>query len=253
MAKTFPGRFDGKSILITGGSGGIGKATAARIVAEGGRVLVTGTNGEKLAAAASEIDGLHTLQNDAGDPAAVEALAAAARDRLGELDGVYLNAGFGIFAPHTEITAEQFDEQYRVNVRGVALHASALSPLIRDGGSLLITGSVAKWLGMDGGVLYNSTKGATRTMSRVLAKELAVRGVRVNEISPGPIETGFFDRVGMPDDEAEQMAEGITQMVPLGRFGTAEETAAVACFLLSDDASYVTGADYVVDGGMTMA
>lgn len=253
MARTFPGRFDGRSFVITGGSGGIGRATAGRIVAEGGRVLVTGTNADKLTAAAEAIPGLLTLQNDAADPAAADVLADAAKEAFGTLDGAFLNAGFGVMGPLAEVTAEDFDRQYAVNVRGVLLHAKALAPLVKDGGSLLVTGSVAKWLGMDGGVLYNSTKGATRTMSRVLAKELSGRGVRVNEISPGPIETGFFDRVGMPEDEAKQMEEGITSQVPLGRFGTAEETAAVACFLLSSDASYVTGADYVVDGGMTMA
>ena len=253
MTTTYSGRFADQSFLITGGSSGIGKATAARIVAEGGTVLATGTNEKKLDAAKSEIDGLHTLVNDASDPDAAAALADAAKSMLGEVDGVFLNAGFGIFSPHTEITAEQFDQQYHTNVRGVVLHARHLSPLVKEGGSLLITGSVAKWLGMEGGVIYNSTKGATRTISRVLAKELAGRNVRVNELSPGPIGTDFFDRVGMPDEEAEQMAEVITQMVPMGRFGTADEVAAVACFLLSRDASYVTGSDYVVDGGMTMA
>ena len=253
MSSVYAGRFANQSFLITGGSGGIGKATAARIVAEGGKVLVTGTNAHKLAAAASEIEGLHTLQNDAGDPAAVEALAAAAKEHLGSLDGVFLNAGYGVFQPHTEVTSEAFDQQYAVNVRGVALHAAALTPLLKGGGSVLITGSVAKWLGMEGGVLYNSTKGATRTISRVLAKELAGRNVRVNELSPGPIGTGFFDRMDLPQEEQDAMSEGITSMVPLARFGTPEEVAAVACFLLSQDASYVTGADYVVDGGMTMA
>ena len=252
MTQIYPNRFADQSFVITGGSGGIGKATASRIVAEGGRVLLTGTSDQKLEAAASEIPGAQVLKNDAGDPDAAEQLAEAAKAAFGTIDGLFLNAGFGIFTPHTELTAEQFDQQYQVNVRGVALHAAKLSPLLAEGGSMLITGSVAKWLGMEGGVIYNSTKGATRTISRVLAKELAGRNVRVNELSPGPIETGFFDRVGMEESDAEEMASGITQMVPMGRFGTAEEVAAVACFLLSRDASYVTGADYVVDGGMTM-
>ena len=252
MPSTYPGRFADQSFVITGGSSGIGRATAARIVAEGGRVLATGTNAGKLQAAAAEIDGLQTLVNDAADPGSAAQLAEAAKQHFGQLDGVFLNAGYGVFAPHTDITAEQFDQQYQVNVRGVALHAGALSPLVKEGGSILITGSVAKWLGMEGGVLYNSTKGATRTISRVLAKELAVRGVRVNELSPGPIGTDFFDRVGMPEEDAEQMAAGITQQVPMDRFGEPGEVAAVACFLLSRDASYVTGSDYVVDVGMTM-
>ncbi|MEM9701434.1 MAG: SDR family oxidoreductase [Planctomycetota bacterium] len=253
MSRTFPGRFDGQSFVITGGSGGIGRATAARIVAEGGRALVTGTNAEKLKAAAEAIPGLITLQNDAADPAAAHTLADKAKEAFGTLDGVFLNAGFGVMEPLSEVSAEDFDKQYAVNVRGVVLHAQALAPLLKEGGAVLITGSVAKWLGMEGGVLYNSTKGATRTVSRVLAKELSGRGIRVNEISPGPIGTDFFDRTGMPDDQKEQMTEQIKSQVPLGRFGEPEEVAAVACFLLSDDAAYVTGSDYVVDGGMTLA
>ena len=252
MARTFPGRFDGQNFVITGGSGGIGRATAARVVAEGGRVLVTGTNADKLAAAADAIPGLLTLQNDAADPAAAEELGAKAKEHFGTLHGALLNAGFGVMRPLGEVTAEDFDRQYAVNVRGVLLHAKALAPLIADGGSLVVTGSVAKWLGMEGGSLYNSTKGATRTISRVLAKELSGRGVRVNELSPGPIGTDFFGRTGMSPEEAAGTEEAMAGMVPLGRVGTPEEVAAVACFLLSDDAAYVTGSDYVVDGGMAM-
>ncbi|MFH5806019.1 SDR family oxidoreductase [Alienimonas sp. DA493] len=252
MSRTFPGRFEDQSFVVTGGSGGIGRATAARIVAEGGRVLVTGTNEEKLKAAAEAIPGLLTLRNDAADPDAAPALAEKARAEFGTLDGAFLNAGFGVMKPLAEVAADDFDRQYAVNVRGVVLHARALAPLVKQGGSLLVTGSVAKWLGMEGGVLYNSTKGATRTVSRVLAQELAPRGVRVNELSPGPIGTEFFDRTGMPDERQKEMVESIKSQVPLGRFGEPEEVAAVACFLLSDDASYVTGSDYVVDGGMTL-
>ncbi|NNJ27396.1 Glucose 1-dehydrogenase [Planctomycetes bacterium LzC2] len=153
MPRTFSGRFDGQSFVITGGSGGIGRATAARIVAEGGRVLVTGTNADKLKAAAEAIPGLLTLQNDAADPDAAADLAEKAKAEFGTLDGVYLNAGFGVMQPLAEVTAEDFDKQYAVNVRGVVLHAQALAPLVKQGGSLPITGSVAKWLGMEGGVL----------------------------------------------------------------------------------------------------
>ena len=243
-------RFENQSFVITGGSGGIGLATAKRIVAEGGRVLITGTNQSKLDSA-SDGQSIIGLKNDAGDHSSTQQLTEAAKSHFGQIDGVFLNAGFGIFAPHTDVTAEQYDQQYAVNVRGPILQAGALSPLVKDGGNLLLNTSVAQDLGMEGGVIYNSTKGALRTVVRVLAKELSPRKIRVNAVSPGPIGSDFFERTGIPQEQMEQMAAGIQAMVPLNRFGTVDEVAAVALFLMSDDASFVTGAEYVVDGGMT--
>ena len=149
------------------------------------------------------------------------------------------------------MTAEEFDREYAINVRGPLLHARALAPHLAEGGALLFNTSVARDLGMPGASIYASTKGAVRTLVRVLAAELAPAKVRVNAVSPGPIETSFFSRTGMAEEEIEGFAEQVLAGVPLGRFGEAREVAAVAAFLLSDDASYVTGAEYVVDGGMT--
>ena len=244
-------RFSKKSVLITGGSGGIGKTTALQIAEEGGQVLVTGTNQTKLDEVQSAHANIKAIKNDAGDPDAATSLAEIVKKHFGKLDAAFLNAGFGKFAPHTEVSAEAFDEQYQVNVRGPILHAKALSPLIKDGGNLLVTTSVATYFGMDGGILYNSTKGAMRTVVRVLAKEMAGRKIRVNAVAPGPIGTDFFDRTGMGDSEQEEMSDSLKKMIPLGRFGDPEEVAAVALFLMSDAASYVTAAEFVVDGGMT--
>ena len=181
------GRFTGKNVLITGGSSGIGKATAKRITAEGGRVLITGTNRDKLDGVKAKIPDLLTLVNDAGDPAAAERLGEIVKSEFGELDAAFLNAGYATFVPHTNVTANEFDRQYAVNVRGPTLHAKVISSLLQESGSIVINASVARNVGLPGGVIYNSTKGALRTVTRVLALELADRKIRVNAVSPGPI------------------------------------------------------------------
>lgn len=251
MSSTENKRFEDRNILITGGSGGIGRATAERIVAEGGRVLVTGTNKKKLAAVKDALPSIITLQNDAADPEAARQLGETIESAFGKLDAAFLNAGYAKFVSHADVTADEFDHQYAVNVRGPILHAKEISPFLRDGGSIVINASVARSVGLPGGVIYNSTKGAIRTVARVLALELADRNIRVNAVSPGPIGSDFFDRSGMPKEQLDQFVEEVLASVPLSRVGEPREVAAVATFLMSDDASYVTGSEYVVDGGMT--
>lgn len=245
-------RFAGKNVVITGGSSGIGLATARRIAAEGGRVLITGTNQRRLDEARSALpEGTVAIANDAGDPAAADALAAAVGESLGRIDGLFLNAGFGGFGANDQLQAADFDRMSDVNVRGPVLQLARLIPLLNDGGSVVVTASVSPYLGQAQAAVYAATKGAVTAIARSWAADLAPRNIRVNSIAPGPIATNFAEGLNLSDEQMQAFAEMILKRVPLGRFGTSEEVAAVACFLLSNDASYVTGSQYMVDGGMT--
>lgn len=243
-------RFQDKTVLVTGGTSGIGLATAKRILAEGGKVIVTGSRQESLDKAAPELPGATLVLNDAADAAAADALAEAVRPH-GPLYAAFLNAGFGRFHDISEVSADEFDAHFNTLVRGPLLETKALAPLLSDGGAILLTTSVVNVMGMPASSIYASAKGAARTLVRAMARDLAPRSIRVNAVSPGPIGTGFFARTGMDEATQEQMGEMILSQVPLGRFGEAEEVANVATFLISPEASYVTGSEYVVDGGMS--
>ncbi|APE28987.1 SDR family oxidoreductase [Aurantiacibacter gangjinensis] len=246
-------RFDGKRILITGGTSGFGLEAAKMIVEEGGEVAVTGTSQDHLDEAGRSLPkGSLVLRNDASDPEAAKDLAAKVKDQMDGLDGLWLNAGYGKFAEPSENDAEMFDHMMNVNVRGPVLQMAALMDEVKDGGSVLFTSSVAPYLGQPQGAVYAATKAADLALSRSYARALAPRNVRVNAVAPGPIDTNFFEGMGLDEDEKEDMIDRIKSSVALGRMGEAKEVAQVALFLLSDHASYVTGSEYFVDGGMTM-
>ncbi|HAY0635760.1 TPA: SDR family oxidoreductase [Serratia rubidaea] len=241
-------RFSGKNIVITGGTSGMGLAGALRVVAEGGRVALTGLNPARLAAAAEQLpaDSL-VLSNDAASEADIEALGAALAS-WGRIDGLWLNAGYAQVGTLESVDAAAFNQMMNANVRGPMLQLARLSPMLNAGASVVVTSSSSTYEGAPTTSLYAATKGAVVAMARSWAAEMAERGVRVNVLIPGPIETNF--RHFMPEASRRQFEDFVVGQVPLKRAGTADEAAAVALFLLSDDASYVTGSQYAVDGGL---
>ena len=243
-------RFAGKRILITGGSSGIGFAGATRVVAEGGKVAVTGLRRDRVDQARRELptESL-VLANNAADPAAATTLAEAISG-WGKLDGLWLNAGYADLNQVEQLDPAAFDRMMHANVRGPMLQLAALSGLLNDGASIVATSSIASYDGNAVTTLYGATKGALLPMVRGWATAFASRNIRANALVPGPIESNL--RNFLPKADQLAFEASVVDDVLLGRLGTADEAAAVALFLLSDDSSYVTGSEYMVDGGFTL-
>lgn len=247
-------RFDGKVAVVTGGNSGIGYASAERLRDEGAQVVIIGRNAEKVAQAAEKLGGGTVgLVADTTNNSQLEAAFAEVKKRFDGIDTLFANAGVAFFAPTQEVTEEHFDSITNVNQRGLFFTIQKALPVLKDGASIVINTSVVNEMGLPGASVYSATKAAARNLARVLAVELAPRKIRVNAVAPGPIETPIFDKSGMPAEAVNEMAAGITERVVLKRFGKPEEIAAAVAFLASDDASYVTGAEVPVDGGMSQA
>ena len=247
------GRLNGKVAVITGGTTGIGFATAKRFLDEGAKVVLTGRNPETLELARSELGGrAEVIASDASSEPDVKALFEQVAKTHGKVDVVFLNAGIARFAPWEAHSVEDFDEQFAINVKGPWLAIKHATPHLKEGASIIATTSAVNQLGMPASSAYSATKAAVQQLVRVAAAELSPKGIRVNAVSPGPIETPIFAKMGMPEEAALQMAEGIKSQVALGRFGRAEEVANAALFLASDESSFVQGQEIVVDGGITL-
>ena len=246
-------RFEDKNVLITGGTSGFGLDAAIVMASEGARVAVTGHSDNHIEDAKTALpDGSIVLKNDASDPQAAKDLVEAVKAEMGSLDCLWLNAGFGEFVPPQKMDADTFDKLMNTNVRGPVLQMAGLMDMINDGGAVLLTSSVAPYLGQPAGAVYGATKAADLALARAWASALADKNIRVNSVAPGPIETNFLSSMDLPKDKEDEFREQVKSHVPLGRFGESKEVAQVALFLLSDMASYVTGSEYFVDGGMTM-
>lgn len=242
-----------KTILITGGTTGIGLATAKLLSAEGAKVIVTGRNPTTLAAAQKELPtGTVFLKSDSGSLADAQALGAEVQKHAAKLDGVFFNAGIGQFGPVEAMTPQHYEDMFNVNVRGPYFQLQSLLPLLANPSAVLFNASVVAELGFPNTSIYSATKAAVVSLGKSLAVELAARGIRVNTLSPGPIATPIYNKLGMPVDALKGFEDSMAAQSLFKRFGTADEVAKLARFLLSNESSYIVGDNIVIDGGVRL-
>lgn len=244
-------RFEGKVALVTGGNSGIGLAVATGLVEEGARVVIVGRNAETVARSAADLGAAaHGVVADTSRLADIERAIAATREfGAGRLDVVFANAGVGTFGPLAATTEAMWDTTFDINVKGVYFTVQRAVALMQRGGAIVLNASVAAGKGNVGSSVYAASKAAVRSFGRTIANELVERGIRVNVVSPGPIETPIFDRT-MNAQQVEATKAAMLARNPMKRFGTTDEVSAAVLFLASDAASYITGVDLLVDGGV---
>ena len=240
----------GKVAVITGGSSGIGLATAQRFAAEGAYVYITGRRQSELDAAVKQIGAnITAVQGDVSNLADLDRLYEAVTQNHGRIDVVFANAGGGEFLPLGAITEDHFDKIFNSNVKGLVFTVQKALPLIPDGGSIILNASIAGSKGLEAFSVYSASKAAVRSFARGWTIDLKQRKIRVNAISPGPIDTPILSGLAQTAEESNQMKAGLAAMVPLGRMGQPEEIASAALFLALADSSFITGIELFVDGG----
>jgi NAD(P)-dependent dehydrogenase (short-subunit alcohol dehydrogenase family) len=243
-------RLNGKTAVITGGTTGIGFETAKQFVAEGARLIITGQNEERLQTAAQELGSqVIPVLADVRSLHDLDTLAQRVKSEFGVLDILFANAGIGFFAPIEAVDETLYDSQFDINVKGVFFTVQKLCGLLNEGASVILNASAVNEKGAAMGSVYFATKAAVRSFARTLAAELGSRQIRVNAISPGMIPTNFQGKMGLSTEALDGFEGYIKQTAPLGRVGKPEEIASSVVFLASDESSYMTAADLVVDGG----
>ncbi|HEX7142319.1 MAG TPA: glucose 1-dehydrogenase [Nitrososphaeraceae archaeon] len=244
-------KFEGKIVVITGGNSGIGLATAKRFVSEGAYVFITGRRQNELDAAVLEIGkNVVGIQGDVSNLEDLDRLYNTVKDQKGHIDILFANAGIAQFAPLGEISEEHFDNIFRINVKGVLFTVQKALPMFHDGGSIVLNSSIGSSKGVEESSVYSATKAAVRSFARTWTVDLRHRQIRVNAISPGPIDTPIFSNLLQNEEQSEQFKKNIVNTVPMGRMGSPDEIAKVVSFLASDDSSYITGIELFVDGGL---
>jgi NAD(P)-dependent dehydrogenase (short-subunit alcohol dehydrogenase family) len=244
-------KLEGKIAVITGGSSGIGLATAKRFVSEGAYVFITGRRQKEIDAAVSEIGKNVTgIQSDVSNLADLDKLYNTVKEQKGHIDILFANAGIGEFAPLGEISEEHFGKIFSINVKGVIFTVQKALPLFQDGSSIILNASIAASKGIEAFSVYNASKAAVRSFARTWTVDLRHRQIRVNAISPGPIDTPAVEGLVQNKEQVEELKKNLINAVPMSRMGSPDEVAKVVSFLASDESSYITGIDLSVDGGM---
>ena len=245
------GKLDGKVAVITGGNSGMGLATAQRFVAEGAYVFITGRRQAELDAAVKLIGRNVTgVQGDVSNLSDLDRLYATVKEKKGKIDVLFANAGAGEYAVLGSISEQHFDRIFAINVKGLLFTVQKALPLFQDGGSIILNASIASIKGMPAFGVYSASKAAVRSFARSWTSDLKDRKIRVNTLSPGPIDTPILSGLASTEQELAQLKATLAGQVPMGRMGTSDEIAKVALFLASDDSSFVTGIELFVDGGM---
>jgi NAD(P)-dependent dehydrogenase (short-subunit alcohol dehydrogenase family) len=244
-------RLEGKVAVVTGGNSGIGLATAKRFQQEGARVAISGRSRKTLDEAVKSLgDGVVAVQADVSKLPEIDKLFAEVIAKLGKIDVLFVNAGIAKFMPLAETPESLYDEQFDINVKGSYFTIQKAVPFLNDGASIILNTSVVDSQGTAGASAYAATKAAMRSLARTAAAELVGRGIRVNAVAPGPIATPIFGKTGLPQEAIDEFSRQIISEVPMRRFGQPEEVAAAVAFLASQDASYITGVEINVDGGL---
>ncbi len=245
------GKLNGKVALVTGANSGIGLATAKRFVSEGAYVFITGRRQKELDAAVREIGkNVTAVQGDVSNLADLDRLFAQIKKEKGKIDIVFANAGVAKYAPLGKMTEEFYDSIFNINVKGVLFTVQKALPLLRDGSSVVLNASIVASKGFSSNSVYSATKAAVRSFARTWTTDLKNRGIRVNAVSPGATDTPGLRDLWASSEADQQRKKMISETVPLGRLGTPDEIAKAVVFLASDDASYITGVELSVDGGI---
>jgi len=243
-------RLEGKVAVITGGNSGIGLATAQRFVEEGADVFITGRRQSELDAAVKQIGkNVSGVQGDVSNLADLDRLYDTVKEQKGRIDVLFANAGIIELAPLGSITEAHFDKTFNINVKGLLFTVQKALPLFQDGGSIILTASINSSKGFETSTVYSATKAAIRSFARTWTVDLKHRKIRVNAISPGPIDTPILNGVVQTEEEIEQIKASLVASVPMGRMGCADEVAKAALFLASDDSGFITGIELTIDGG----